>query len=83
MQNLALQGYGGQIYYIDGAGKRIVNLTFNANIADTTPEGVVSAVRSSNTQYNLYHFGGKNSYFPSSYANHKPLAFYKINFIWH
>lgn len=71
------QGPGGQIYYFDGGAVELVNLTLVSDPTESLSIGAANTNKSSpNLGYNEFFFGGINSYWPASYANHKPAAFY-------
>lgn len=73
-------GQGGQIYYIIGARAIPANLQWMVVGDNNTPiytvQGAAHA-NTSSTDFNKRFFGGTNSYWPASYANHRACIFYK------
>lgn len=71
------QGYGGQLFLVKGGQIDIVNRSLDAQANATFVDyvGIYDADSSATTNLMLSIFGGRSSWFPGSYANHKPMAF--------
>ena len=71
------QGYGGQLYLHRGGQLDLVNRSLEAHADPALTEyvGMLNVDTASVADFHRSAFGGENSWFPGSYANHKPAAF--------
>jgi hypothetical protein len=78
----ALQGHGGQLYYLFSNRKvNLINMSLITNVHSSfdITLGMANATRAGFDAGDPIHqsyFRGMNSFYPESYANHKPVAFY-------
>lgn len=71
-----LMGFGNQIYYTKGSRIIPCNLTLVSTATQSYNGGAMYASNPDNTLEGHF-FGGLNTWWPESYANHKVAAFYK------
>lgn len=74
---VASQGFGGQIFLFRGGQFEIVNRSLEAQNDPAFDHyvGMLNVDSSAPTDFFRATFGGRNSWFPPGYANHKPVAF--------
>lgn len=73
-----VQGYGGQLFLFRGSQVDIVNrsLEAQADVGINSYVGIYDVnTAGGGADFNRAAFGGRSSWFPASYANHKPMAF--------
>ena len=78
-KTFALQGWGGRIFKVQGGIMTPLSMTFDLATEATDSEFAVLGAFSqvtSDTDFQYRQFGGKNTYAPAAYFNHKPMVVY-------
>jgi hypothetical protein len=87
---LVSQGHGGEMFVWFGAKGRKLEIYSPSLMTNTyydqsagKASAYIAGANLATININRYFFGGLNTYHPSAYANHKPLAFYKDRLYQH